>query len=125
MRSLSSGLTVTDSDVINCDEMEEVGRLLQQKLENENFLNGSMKRSDKVMTLMMEFFNIESLGASLLPSNCENCKEICSDNSSDNDNITIKEKRELDMIKNGLVYDSIDKRWTVNYPRIKGELPLD
>ena len=51
MRSLSSGLTVTDSDVINCDEMEEVGRLLQQKLENENFLNGSMKRSDKVMTL--------------------------------------------------------------------------
>ena len=68
---------------------------------------------------VMEVFNIESLGTSLLPSNCENSKEICSDNSNDNYNITIKEKRELDMIKNGLVYDSIDKRWTVNYPWIK------
>ena len=51
LRSLSSGFTASDSDGINYDEMEEVGRLLQQKLENVNFLDGSMKRSDKVITL--------------------------------------------------------------------------
>ena len=51
LRSLSSGLTASDSDGINCDEMEEVGRLLQQKLENVNVLDGLMKRSGKVRNL--------------------------------------------------------------------------
>ena len=67
----------------------------------------------------MEFFNIKSLGTSLLPSNRENCKEICGDNSNVNDNITIKEKRELDMIKKMGLY-TILKINTMD-----GELPPD
>ena len=51
LRSLSPGLTASDSDGINCEEMEEAGRLLQQKLENVNVLDVSVKRSDKVITL--------------------------------------------------------------------------
>ena len=35
------------------------------------------------------------------------------------DNITIKEKRGLDLIKKGLMYDKSSKRWTVSYPWIK------
>ena len=34
LRSLSSGLTASDGDGVNCDEVEEVGFLLQGKLDD-------------------------------------------------------------------------------------------
>ena len=56
---------------------------------------------------MNKFFEIEGLGTSLLSANCENCKdspELISKN-----NMTIKENRELKLIKDGLTYDKAKK----------------
>ena len=36
-----------------------------------------------------------------------------------NENISIKESREMQMIKDGLSYDEIIKYWTVSYPWIR------
>ena len=52
---------------------------------------------------LRKYFETENLGT-LLSSLCRNCHSTC-DTSSCNENITIKEGKELDMIKNGLSYD--------------------
>ena len=52
MRSLSSGLTASDGDSVNCDEVEEVGFLLQGKLYDIKYHEASMKRTEKVRTLV-------------------------------------------------------------------------
>ncbi len=51
MRSLS-GLTASDGDGVNCDEVEEVGFLLQGKLYDIKYHEASMKRTEKVRTLI-------------------------------------------------------------------------
>ena len=52
LRSLLSGLTASDGDGVNCDEVEEVGFLLQGKLDNVKYHEASMKRTEKVRTLI-------------------------------------------------------------------------
>ena len=52
LRSLSSGLTASDGDGVNCDEVEEVGFLLQGKLDDVKYHEASMKRTEKVRTLI-------------------------------------------------------------------------
>ena len=80
--------------------------------------------SKTIKNQVSDFFNIESLGTALISSNCENCKEVCNDNLIQNDNITIKAKRELELIKRGFVYNQESKQWTVSYPRIKDAILL-
>ena len=52
LRSLSSGLTASDGDGVNCDEVEEVVFLLQGKLDDVKYHEASMKRTEKVPTLI-------------------------------------------------------------------------
>ena len=49
LRSLSSGLTASDGDGVNCEKTEEVGEAIQ-KLDNMNIAEGSIKRSDHWIT---------------------------------------------------------------------------
>ena len=51
LRSISSGLTASEDDSINCDDAENVGRKLQEKLDGACFENVSMKRSEKIRSL--------------------------------------------------------------------------
>ena len=51
LRSLSSGLTASDGDGVNCDKVKEVGFLLQGKLDDVKYYEASMKRTEKVRTL--------------------------------------------------------------------------
>ena len=48
LRSLSSGLTASDGDSINCDAVEEIGQSIQKTL----ILECSLKRSMQVRTLV-------------------------------------------------------------------------
>ena len=49
--SLSSGVTVNDTDNINCDNAELVGEQIQQKLDGTCFEGCTVKRKDQVRTL--------------------------------------------------------------------------
>ena len=51
LRSLSSGLTATDGDGINCHNTEEVGRKIQKHLDNISVLEASIKKSEQVKSL--------------------------------------------------------------------------
>ena len=51
LRSLSSGLTATDGDGINCHNTEEVGRKIQRHLDNISVLEASIKKSEQVKSL--------------------------------------------------------------------------
>ena len=42
--SLSSGLTASDGDGINCDAVEEIGQSIQKTLDNVNVLKCQLKR---------------------------------------------------------------------------------
>ena len=52
LRSLSSGLTVSDGNGVNCHEVEEIGFLLQGKLYDFKYHEASTKRTEKVGTLI-------------------------------------------------------------------------
>ena len=54
LRSLSSGLTASDGDGVNCDEVKEVGffKLLQGKLDDVKYHEASIKRTETVRTLI-------------------------------------------------------------------------
>ena len=51
LRSLSSGLTITDGNGINCHNTEEVRRKIQENLDNINVLEASIKKSEQVKSL--------------------------------------------------------------------------
>ena len=51
LRSLSSGLTATDSDNVNCHLTEEVGSRIQHKLDNLSVTEAKIKQKDQVRTL--------------------------------------------------------------------------
>ena len=51
LRSLSSGLIAADNDVINCHNTEEVGRNIQNQLNNISVLKASIKKSEQVKSL--------------------------------------------------------------------------
>ena len=50
LQSLSSGLTASSNDNINCDEAEAIGNSIQVKLDCKIADNCSIKRKDKVRT---------------------------------------------------------------------------
>ncbi len=49
--SLSSGLTASEGDGVNCDEAEQVGAKIHKKLDNVSVVDASIKRSDQVLSL--------------------------------------------------------------------------
>ena len=51
LRSLSSGLTATDSDGVNCHKTEEIGAKIQQQLDNISVAEATVKRSEQVKSL--------------------------------------------------------------------------
>ena len=46
--SLSSGLTPTDSDNVNCNRTEQVGEKIQPQFDNVSVVEAAIKRSDQV-----------------------------------------------------------------------------
>ncbi|XP_062605795.1 uncharacterized protein LOC134267606 [Saccostrea cucullata] len=62
------------------------------------------------------FFDIESLGTHCVPK-CGSCR--CGKCPPGNGSYTLKEERELHLIKEGLQYDEAGKNWTTTYPWIK------
>ena len=51
LRSLSTGLTASNDDKINCDDTENVGIQIQKKLDGVCFEEISMKRNDQIRSL--------------------------------------------------------------------------
>ena len=51
MRSISTGLTATEDDKINCDNVEDIGRSIQLTLDNVCVESATIKKSDQVKTL--------------------------------------------------------------------------
>ena len=51
MRSLSSSLTASENDGVNCDCTEEVSAKIQQKFDNVTVTEASLKRSDQIRSL--------------------------------------------------------------------------
>ena len=51
LRSLSSGLTASEDDGVNCDCTEEVGANTQQKIDNVTVTEASLKRSNQIRSL--------------------------------------------------------------------------
>ena len=52
LQSIFSGLTVSKNDGVNCDDVEKVGFTIQQKLDGFNYADVSIKRNDKMKTLV-------------------------------------------------------------------------
>jgi hypothetical protein len=52
LRSLSSGLTASDDDHINYDEPETIGLPMHHSLDNISVTSATLKRNDKVRTLV-------------------------------------------------------------------------
>ena len=48
LRSLSTGLTATEGDGVNCDKTEQVGEKIQKQLDNVTITEASIKRNDKI-----------------------------------------------------------------------------
>ena len=51
LRSLSSGLTATNGDGINCDQTEIVGAKIQKTLDNVTVLEASIRRNEQIQSL--------------------------------------------------------------------------
>ncbi len=51
LRSLSSGLTATSDDGINCHRTEEIGAEIQQLLDNVSVTEATIKRSRQIKSL--------------------------------------------------------------------------
>lgn len=51
LRSLSSGLTASEGDGVNCHEVEKVGACIQRKLDDIKIPEASIKRSDQIKSL--------------------------------------------------------------------------
>ena len=72
--------------------------------------------------LLNDFISVEELGIRPPPicNNCKNC-QICKPAAQF---LTLKEYREMNVIKSKLVYDQAEKRWTASYPFLKDPIVL-
>ena len=53
LRSLLSGVTVGDNDDINCDSAEDIGAMINKKMDDKLFPNVSFKKKDQIRTLSL------------------------------------------------------------------------
>ena len=60
LRSLSSGLKASQSDGVNCHETEKVGEYDQQKLDDVNVAEASIKRNDQIKSPFLQEFKLIS-----------------------------------------------------------------
>ena len=51
LRSLASGLTSNEQDGVNCDSVEEVGEMIQKKMDNKIFSQITLKISEQIKNL--------------------------------------------------------------------------
>ena len=51
LKSISTGLTATKEDQINCDDAEQVGKAIQRQLDEVPFSRAKIKRKDQIRTL--------------------------------------------------------------------------
>ena len=51
MCSLSSGLTASSDDDVNCDQTEQIGTKIHSQLDNVSIIDASIKRNDQVRSL--------------------------------------------------------------------------
>ena len=51
LKSISTGLTASEADQINCDDAEKVRKAIQKQLDEISFLKAKIKRKDQVRTL--------------------------------------------------------------------------
>ena len=51
LKSISTGLTASEANQINCDDAENVGKAIQKQLHEISFLKAKIKRKDQVCTL--------------------------------------------------------------------------
>ena len=65
---------------------------------------------------LRNLFSIENMGVSCEPK-CDSCQ--CGKCISGSQICTLKEERELLLIKEGLSYDHVDQKWSCKYPWIK------
>ena len=76
----------------------------------------NVKTPTDINSKMEQFFTIENLGVGYVPK-CGGCR--CGKCVTGAKNCTLQEEREMEMIKNGLRYDSERKLFTIEYPWIK------
>ena len=51
LRNLFTGLTAKTDDQINCDQTEEIGKIINEKLDGISFSNSSIKRREQIKSL--------------------------------------------------------------------------
>ena len=51
MRNLFTGLTTKTDDQINCDQTQEIGKIINEKLDGISFSNSSIKRREQIKSL--------------------------------------------------------------------------
>jgi hypothetical protein len=66
-----------------------------------------------------DIYNIEGLGVACSPC-CGGCK--CGKCPKGSNDYTLKEKRELKLIKSKLTFDDEEKKWTAEYQWIRNDL---
>lgn len=71
---------------------------------------------ENLKNTLNQFFDIESLGTHCIPK-CGSCK--CGKCPPGNGNYTLKEERELHLIKDVLQYNKTGRYWTATYPWVK------
>ena len=78
--------------------------------------NMKVESNNSLKILLDKFLSDEGLGISCVPK-CGNCK--CGQCPVGTNKFSIKEERELALIKEGLRYDGCKKKWSVKYPWLK------
>ena len=108
---------------ISSDEVCDVGTVCHAELIKITPLHNvcesvvSFVESNKRDHLLKDFASVEELGIRPPPicKSCQNC-EICKPASQF---LSLKEYRELNIIKTKLSYDETNKHWAVSYPFLK------
>ena len=59
LRSIATGLTVTEGDGINCDKAEKIGQPIQDQLDSISITEATIKKKDQIETLELLKMGVE------------------------------------------------------------------
>ena len=59
LRSIATGLTVTERDGINCDKAEKIGQPIQDQLDSISITEATIKKKDQIETLELLKMGVE------------------------------------------------------------------
>ena len=70
--SLSSGLTASSDDDVNCDQTEQIGTKIHSQLDNMSIIDASIKRNDQVWSLeyLQPGIQVEKKKINIIPTRC-------------------------------------------------------